>query len=259
MGSLPITVPPKGTEEAPSPRRGFFFSGFGFRGTPPTTSLDTAQLKADGWHDAGRGPGSSEGDFIDWLTIKSQAESVTSDVRRIRSHPLVPGSVIDLDEFMELRKVVRTMEWFGLRCVHRGTDKCVTHEGDSRIGGDLIQHGNGGGLPWLVQLRCGKTLTRWRCGGWRSRRGTRTKAGAFWRLPRFTTGARVGKRHALAVSVCRQSATGCCGSMPGGRTVSSMARRRDGRPSSTTPSARNSPASSRAARSRRSMGSCAGG
>jgi hypothetical protein len=25
--SLPITVPPKGTEEAPSPRRGFFFSG----------------------------------------------------------------------------------------------------------------------------------------------------------------------------------------------------------------------------------------
>src|SRR3979490_2312642 len=53
-------------------------------------SLDTAQPKADGWHDAGRGPGSSEGDFIDWLTIKSQTESVTSDVRRIRSHPLGP-------------------------------------------------------------------------------------------------------------------------------------------------------------------------
>ena len=56
-------------------------------------SLDTAQLKADGWHDVGRGPGSAEGDFIDWLTIKSQAESVTSDVRRIMSHPLVPGAV----------------------------------------------------------------------------------------------------------------------------------------------------------------------
>ncbi len=56
-------------------------------------SLDTAKLEADGWHDVGRGPGSTEGDFIDWLTIKSQAESVTSDVRRIRSHPLVPGSV----------------------------------------------------------------------------------------------------------------------------------------------------------------------
>jgi carbonic anhydrase len=56
-------------------------------------SLETAQLDADGWHDVGHGPGASEGDFIDWLTIKSQAESVTSDVRRIRSHPLVPGSV----------------------------------------------------------------------------------------------------------------------------------------------------------------------
>ncbi len=56
-------------------------------------SLETAQLKADGWHDIGRGIGSSEGDFIDWLTIESQAESVTSDVRRIRSHPLVPSSV----------------------------------------------------------------------------------------------------------------------------------------------------------------------
>jgi len=56
-------------------------------------SLDTAEIDANGWHDIGRGPGSSEGDFIDWLTIKSQTESVTSDVRRIRSHPLVPGSV----------------------------------------------------------------------------------------------------------------------------------------------------------------------
>jgi carbonic anhydrase len=56
-------------------------------------SLDTAQLGAGGWRDVGRGPGSSEGDFIDWLTIKHQAESVTADVRRIRSHPLVPGDV----------------------------------------------------------------------------------------------------------------------------------------------------------------------
>ena len=30
---------------------------------------------------------------FDWLTIKNQAESVMSDVRRIRSHPLMPGSV----------------------------------------------------------------------------------------------------------------------------------------------------------------------
>jgi carbonic anhydrase len=56
-------------------------------------SLDTARLEADGWHDVGRGPGSSEAEFIDWLTIRNQAESVTSDVRRIRVHPLVPGSI----------------------------------------------------------------------------------------------------------------------------------------------------------------------
>ena len=56
-------------------------------------SLDTAKLEAEGWRDVGRGPGSAEGDFIDWLTIKNQAESVTADVRRVRSHPLVPGAV----------------------------------------------------------------------------------------------------------------------------------------------------------------------
>jgi carbonic anhydrase len=56
-------------------------------------SLDTAELRSDGWRDVGHGPGSSEGEFIDWLTIKNQDESVTSDVRRIRSHPLVPSSV----------------------------------------------------------------------------------------------------------------------------------------------------------------------
>jgi carbonic anhydrase len=56
-------------------------------------SLDTANLEEDGWQDVGRGPGSAEGDFIDWLTIKNQSESVTSDVRRIRAHSLVPRSV----------------------------------------------------------------------------------------------------------------------------------------------------------------------
>ena len=54
-------------------------------------SLDTAKIDADGWHDVGRGPGSAEADFIDWLTIRNQAESVASDVRRIRAHPACPG------------------------------------------------------------------------------------------------------------------------------------------------------------------------
>jgi carbonic anhydrase len=56
-------------------------------------SLDTAELGPDGWKDVGKGPGSAEGDFIDWLTIKDQAESVTADVARIRAHPLVPAGV----------------------------------------------------------------------------------------------------------------------------------------------------------------------
>ena len=56
-------------------------------------SLDTAEIGPGGWNDVGKGPGSAEGDFIDWLTIKDQAESVTADVKRIRSHPLVPRDV----------------------------------------------------------------------------------------------------------------------------------------------------------------------
>ena len=56
-------------------------------------SLDTAEIGAEGWKDVGQGPGSAEGDFIDWLTIADQAESVTADVTRIRSHPLVPADV----------------------------------------------------------------------------------------------------------------------------------------------------------------------
>jgi carbonic anhydrase len=57
------------------------------------SSLETAALEPAGWRDIGQGPGSSEGQYIDWLTIRDQTESVLADVRRIRSHPLVPGSI----------------------------------------------------------------------------------------------------------------------------------------------------------------------
>jgi carbonic anhydrase len=57
------------------------------------SSLKTASVDASGWHDSGEGPGSTEGQFIDWLTIKDQAESVTADVSRIRNHPLVPKNI----------------------------------------------------------------------------------------------------------------------------------------------------------------------
>ncbi|OQA26437.1 MAG: Beta-carbonic anhydrase 1 [Verrucomicrobia bacterium ADurb.Bin345] len=56
-------------------------------------SLETATADASGWRDVGKGPGSTEGEYIDWLTFKDAAGSVVDDVRRIRNHPLVPGSI----------------------------------------------------------------------------------------------------------------------------------------------------------------------
>ena len=56
-------------------------------------SLDTASVDESGWHDTGAGPGSREGDFIDWLTISDPAESVKADVDRIKGHPLVPNGI----------------------------------------------------------------------------------------------------------------------------------------------------------------------
>jgi carbonic anhydrase len=56
-------------------------------------SLETATVDASGWHDVGRGPGSQEGAYVDWLTIADQVGSVTADVQRIRSHPLVPSDI----------------------------------------------------------------------------------------------------------------------------------------------------------------------
>lgn len=56
-------------------------------------SLKTASVDETGWHDSGKGPGSTEGDYIDWLTIRNLTESVASDVRRIKNHPLVPADI----------------------------------------------------------------------------------------------------------------------------------------------------------------------
>ncbi len=57
------------------------------------SSLKTATVDETGWHDSGEGPGSTEGRFIDWLTISNNAKSVVEDVKRIREHPLVPGDI----------------------------------------------------------------------------------------------------------------------------------------------------------------------
>ncbi len=83
------------------------------------SSLKTSSVDASGWHDGGEGPVSAEAKYIDWLTIKDQGESVTEDVLRIKSHPLVPddipvygyiydvktGSLIEIPEATEAGKV----------------------------------------------------------------------------------------------------------------------------------------------------------
>ncbi|HTQ97860.1 MAG TPA: carbonic anhydrase [Candidatus Acidoferrum sp.] len=57
------------------------------------SSLETAELTANGFRDIGIGPGSRAGEYIEWLTIKNQKQGVLDDVARIRKHPLVPDSI----------------------------------------------------------------------------------------------------------------------------------------------------------------------
>ena len=57
------------------------------------SSLETAELTAQGFRDVGRGPGSRAGEFVEWLTIKDARQAVLDDVQRVRTHPLVPKSI----------------------------------------------------------------------------------------------------------------------------------------------------------------------
>ena len=57
------------------------------------SSLETAALGADGFTDIGKGPGSTEGKYINWHTITDNPKSVVEDVSRIRNHPLVPKNI----------------------------------------------------------------------------------------------------------------------------------------------------------------------
>jgi carbonic anhydrase len=56
------------------------------------SSLKTATLGPEGWKDPG-GRGSTEAEYVDWLTIQDREQSVVYDVRRIRNHPLVPDEI----------------------------------------------------------------------------------------------------------------------------------------------------------------------
>jgi carbonic anhydrase len=64
-----------------------FFSNDVMRG------LLASELTPNGFRDVGRGPGSSAGEYIEWLTIRDQKQAVIDDVERIRTHPLVPKSI----------------------------------------------------------------------------------------------------------------------------------------------------------------------
>jgi len=69
-----------------------FFTDEAIRGLL-VSSLEAAALGPNGFHDVGPGPGSTGGAYIDWLTIADQTGSVVDDVRRVRSHPLVPSRI----------------------------------------------------------------------------------------------------------------------------------------------------------------------
>ncbi len=56
-------------------------------------SLETAELRADGFHDVGKGPGSRAGEFIEWLPFSDAEQAVVDDVARIRNHPLIPATI----------------------------------------------------------------------------------------------------------------------------------------------------------------------
>jgi carbonic anhydrase len=69
-----------------------FFTDQAMRGLL-AQSLETAELGPEGFRDIGTGPGSTEADYISWLTIADREQSVAEDVGRIRAHPLVPGTI----------------------------------------------------------------------------------------------------------------------------------------------------------------------
>jgi carbonic anhydrase len=56
-------------------------------------SLQTSNVDATGWHDSNAGGGTTDGKYINWLTISDQEKSVYEDVQRIRSNSMVPSNI----------------------------------------------------------------------------------------------------------------------------------------------------------------------
>lgn len=57
------------------------------------SSLETAELTADGFKDVGTGPGSEEGRYMNFLTVADPERAVREDVARIAAHSLVPKGI----------------------------------------------------------------------------------------------------------------------------------------------------------------------
>jgi len=58
-----------------------------------TGSLKTATVDATGWHDSNAGGGTTDGKFLNWLTISDNSVSVVEDVERIRNNSMVPSDI----------------------------------------------------------------------------------------------------------------------------------------------------------------------
>ena len=58
-----------------------------------TGSLKTSRVNASGWHDSNTGGGTTDGKYINWLTISDNARSVVEDVQRIRGNSMVPKDI----------------------------------------------------------------------------------------------------------------------------------------------------------------------
>jgi len=56
-------------------------------------SLKTAKVDATGWHDSNAGGGTTDGKYINWLTISDNAKTVVEDVNRIRNNSMVPSDI----------------------------------------------------------------------------------------------------------------------------------------------------------------------
>ena len=75
-------------------------------------NLESATIDEKGWRNIKNGGGSSEGKYINWLTISNLEESVLSDVKRIRNHPLVSKTVTIYGYIFDVRsgKIIEVPE-----------------------------------------------------------------------------------------------------------------------------------------------------